>query len=80
MHINNFFRGPVYTESQANELDLSLRDDNIQLQRQGYRRHKAKIPCYRIYGPRIRIIIDPAIVLGIITIQGNIVNFITLYT
>jgi len=57
--INAFFRGPVYTQKEAEELDASLQEENRNLQRAGFRRHVAKEPTFQVVGPFYNVVIEP---------------------
>ena len=52
-------RGPILTVDQANAIDLSLREQNICLQRAGKRRYAKDRPVLRAFGPLLPCIVGP---------------------
>ena len=51
---------PLISEEDALQVDLSEHENFRALYKQGKRRHNAELPCFRLQGPLIHVLIDPA--------------------
>ena len=56
---NLLMRPPILTHEQADELDAAQYSEIRKLAARGQRRSHASVPCVRLQGPLISVVIDP---------------------